>query len=472
MKLLPRKVAASEALRNQLAAIEQRLGPIEYHPIADLKPYEGNPRKHPEKQIVALMASVNEFGLVMPILIDAFGVIIAGEAKFEAARRLGMTEVPTLVATHFSKAQARAYRLADNRLAEQSKWDLELLAIEIASVIEIAEVPAEVMGWATAEIDVILAGQTDDSSNANDRDAADSVPKIPSIITSRTADIWRLGDHRLLCGSSLEADSWTRLTRGKQGAMAFLDPPYNVPIGGHVSGLGKAQHAEFRMASGEMTPAQFTQFNLEYLNALSAHLKDGAILHVCMDWRHFGELLAAAREAGLALINLCVWNKTNGGMGSLYRSKHELVLVLKKGSAPHINNVELGKHGRYRTNVWDYAGANSFSATRDDDLAAHPTVKPTALVADAIRDVSHHGNIVLDAFVGSGTTILAAQRAGRIAYGIEIEPGYVDVSIMRWEAMTGQQALLESTGQPFADVAASRASIATPPSEATAAAAA
>jgi len=244
---------------------------------------------------------------------------------------------------------------------------------------------------------------------------------------------------------------------GRVGAMAFTDAPYNVPIGGHVSGLGKVKHAEFAMASGEMSRPEFIAFLSTAIKHLITNVQDGAVLDLCIDWRHLAEILSAIEANELALLNLCVWNKRNGGMGSLYRSKHELILIAKKGTAPHTNNVELGKHGRYRTNVWDYAGVNSFGKGRTADLADHPTVKPVALVADAIRDVTRPGEIVLDAFMGSGTTILAAERTKRLAYGIEIEPGYVDVAIRRWSAVTGEKAVLARTGETFESVALHRA---------------
>lgn len=236
---------------------------------------------------------------------------------------------------------------------------------------------------------------------------------------------------------------------GAVAAMAFTDPPYNVAVNGHICGLGKVKHSEFAMASGEMSEGEFTAFLTDFLAAAAEQVRDGAVLAVCMDWRHLFELQTAARAVGLTLLNMCVWNKSNGGMGSLYRSKHELVLILKKGKAPHTNNVELGKHGRYRTNVWDYAGVNSFGRTRMTDLADHPTVKPVALVADAIRDVTNAGDIVVDAFVGSGTTLLAAERTRRRAYGIELEPRYIDVAIRRWQAMTGLEAVLDATGETY-----------------------
>lgn len=444
------------AISNRTDAFEHRFGPITYRPVGSLTPYSNNPRKHPESQLVKLAASIAEFGFVMPVLIDEDGVIIAGEARVAAAKRLGLTEVPVIVAHQWSKAQVRSYRLADNRLAELASWNEQALAIELAAIIEMDETPIEILGWETAEVDLLIDATNEVNSS---EDEADEQIEEPADPVTRTGDLWQLGRHRLLCASSLEAANWSELLAGEMAAMAFTDPPYNVPVSGHVCGLGKVSHDEFAMASGEMSQAEFIAFLSSFLAAMLPHLKDGAVLDLCMDWRHMGELLAALDANTLSLLNLCVWNKTNGGMGSLYRSQHELVLIAKKGKASHTNNVELGKHGRYRTNVWDYAGVNTFSRNRMADLADHPTVKPVALVADAIRDVSLPGEIVLDAFMGSGTTILASERTKRRAYGLEIAPGYVDVAIRRWEKMTGQQAVLASTGQSFAEVAAERAEL-------------
>lgn len=453
MSMQHTKPTVVNSLRNAQSALEQRFGPLEHRPPDTLKAYANNPRKHSEKQLSQLMASMTEFGFAIPVLVDPDGLIIAGEARVAAARRLGLAQVPVLVAEQWSTAQVRAYRLADNRLAELGAWDLDALRVEIQDLVEIGETPIEIMGWNTAEIDVLLDGVGD--AEASDPD--DAVPEPPTNPVAQPGDLWLLGKHRLLCGSSLAEESWTRLMDGRVAAMAFTDAPYNVPVSGHVSGLGKVRHDEFAMASGEMTPAQFEQFNVDYLTRLAAASREGAIIMACMDWRSLSELMTAAKRAGLTLINLCVWKKSNAGMGSLYRSHHELVLILKKEGAAHINNVELGKHGRYRTNVWEYAGANAFGATRDADLAAHPTVKPTALVADAIRDVSRHGEIVIDAFMGSGTTILAAERTGRVACGVEIEPKYIDVALSRWSKLTGGMPVLESSGETFKQVRERRA---------------
>ena len=452
MATVPSKIKSRVKLPNQIAAVDRQLGPIKNISVDELKAYERNPRKHPEKQIIKLMASVREFGIAMPILVDVNNVIIAGAAVFEAAVRLGIKQVPIIVADQWSKSQVRAYRLASNRLAEQSSWDEELLAVELSAIIEFDEVPVEILGWEAAEIDLIL-----DGAEAGPKlDPADEVPEPSGPIISRADDLWLLGSHRLLCGSALEPMVWIQLMEGKSAAMAFTDLPFNAPINRHVCGLGKVKHAEFQMASGEMSPAEFEQFLTTAVAQISNNLADGAVFDFCLDWRMVSESYAAFKVNGLRILNLCVWNKNNGGMGSLYRSMHELIIIGKKGKAPHTNNVQLGKHGRYRTNVWDYAGVNSFGRTRDADLADHPTVKPTALVADAIRDVTKPGEIVIDGFVGSGTTILAAERTKRICYGIDIEPRYVDVAIRRWEKVTGKRATLAETGETHAEVAARR----------------
>nr|WP_166177857.1 DNA methyltransferase [Altererythrobacter segetis] len=441
------------ALPNELTALDQRLGPIEYRPISSLSDYKNNPRKHPDEQLAKLAASIREFGFAMPVLVDEDSTIIAGEARIAAAKRAGLVEVPVIVAHHWSSAQVRAYRLADNRLAGLSKWDAGALAIEFAAIIDIDETPIEILGWETGEIDPIIGGA---GCDGNSVDPADEQLELPAEPVSRAGDLWVLGHHRLLCGSSLDAAAWVALMAGEIAAMAFSNPRYDVQVSDRVCGVGKASHAEFAVASDKMTKDEFTRFLTDFTARMLPHLKDGAMLDLCMDWRHMGELLAAIEVNDLSLLNLCVWNGTNGGMGSLYRSKHELVFIAKTGKAPHTNNVELGKHGRYRTNVWDYAGVNTFGKSRMADLTDHPTVKPVALVADAIRDVTRPGEIVLDAFMGSGTTILAAERTKRRGFGIEIAPGYVDVAIRRWEAMSGEQTVLERTGQTFAEIADER----------------
>lgn len=459
MKLRPKQCKGQEVLSRNISALARQIGPIELWPIGRLQNYANNPRGHPEKQIIKLMASVSEFGIALPVIVDPEGMIVAGEAVTEAARRLNIDEVPVIVARNWSPGQVRAFRLAANRLAEHATWDEDLLAIELESIIELGEVQIDLLGWETAEIDLLLEPAPSGGSGAVRGDGDDDDEQIdpPTQPVSRPGDLWLIGEHRLLCGNSLDSEAWARLMEGREAHMVFTDAPYNVRVNGHIRGPGKATHAEFAMASGEMSREEFTKFLTDAITAMAAPLRDGGLLYLFMDWRHLDELLAAIRACGLALINLCVWNKSNGGQGSLYRSKHELVLVTKKGAASHTNNIQMGRHGRYRTNVWDYAGVNSFGAGRSEDLADHPTVKPVALIADAIRDVTRPGEIVIDGFMGSGSTLLAAERTKRIACGIEIEPAYVDVAIRRFEKRSGKQAVLADSGESFAEVQAIRA---------------
>ncbi|MBW2712932.1 MAG: site-specific DNA-methyltransferase, partial [Deltaproteobacteria bacterium] len=334
-----------------------------------------------------------------------------------------------------------------NKLAENAGWDLELLALEFQYLSDLEiDFDISVIGFETAEIDVLI-GEFVSGEKDN---ADDEVPApLPGPAITQLGDVWQIGSHRLICGDATDASTYNQLLGTEKAQMIFTDPPYNVPIEGHVSGLGEVRHREFAMAAGEMTQAEFTTFLTDVCGHLASASCDGAIHFVCMDWRHMTELLAAGARAYSELKNLCVWAKTNGGMGSLYRSQHELIFVFKNGRAPHTNNVELGKYGRYRTNVWQYAGMNAFSQVRDAELALHPTVKPIDLVADAILDCSNRGGLILDAFAGSGTTLLAAERTGRRGFGIELDPHYCDVILRRLTA-TGLEAMHVESGLTFA----------------------
>ncbi len=356
--------------------------------------------------------------------------------------------------SHLTEADRRAYVLADNKLALNAGWDREILAIELQALVDLA-FDVEVTGFSLAEVDFILDDASDSSPEGSD-DPEDEVPNLTGPAVSRHGDVWELGRHRLLCGDARSAEDHRTLLGGEVADLVFTDPPYNVPIDGHVCGLGRVQHREFAMGAGEMSEAAFTAFLTETLRNAAKNCRDGAIAFVCMDWRHMGELLAAGREVFNELKNLCVWNKTNGGMGAFYRSKHELVFVFKVGTAPHTNSFGLGDTGRYRTNVWDYAGISSLGASRGEELAMHPTVKPVALIADAIRDCSKRGEIVLDCFGGSGSTLIAAEKTGRSARLIEFDPIYCDTIVRRWEKMTGKRACLASSGETFEEVADQR----------------
>lgn len=419
---------------------------IERASIGALKPYPRNARTHSKRQIEQIARSIQRFGFNNPILVDDNLQIIAGHGRVEAAKLLGLEEVPMVRLSHLSEADKRAYILADNKLAELAEWDKEILAIELQGLIEL-DYEVELTGFATAEIDLILE-EAAEADPAAKRDPADDTPAAPPIPRTRPGDVWRLERHRLVCGDARDQEAYALLMQGDAADVVFTDPPYNVPIDGFVGGAGKIERREFAMASGEMSEAEFEAFLATTLGAAAAFTRDGAIAFVCMDWRHMGELLAAGKRVFSELKNLCVWSKTNGGMGSLYRSQHELVFVFKKGRTAHRNNVELGKFGRYRTNVWSYAGVNSFGQARDAELAMHPTVKPVALIEDALKDVTRRGEIVLDPFGGSGSTLFAAERCGRSARLIEIDPAYCDVIVARYEAYTGKPAHLQQPSAP------------------------
>lgn len=427
---------------------------IQQLPIASLTPRRNNPRTHSEKQIRQIAESIKVFGFTSPILIDAAGTIIAGHGRLRAAKLLGMKSVPTVQLPHLSDAQVRALVIADNKLAELAGWDQDLLKFEIQHLAEIdLDFDLTVIGLETAEID-LLVGDAAEVSESDPADASTGFDPNAPIVTRR-GDHWKIGRHSILCADALENESYARVLGGRMANLVFVDPPYNVRVR-DVAGLGKTRHAEFAMASGEMSDAQFIAFLEKALSHHAHHSADGALHFVCMDWRHSGELLAASRDFYSEYKNLCIWVKSNGGMGSLYRSQHELIHLFKVGTAPHANNVELGRHGRNRTNVWRYAGVNTFGSDRNEALATHPTVKPVRLVADAILDCSRRGDLVLDGFAGSGTTLLAAERTGRIGYALEIEPRYVDATIRRMAEHAGLEAILAETGQSFHEVAKQR----------------
>ena len=430
---------------------------ITYQPPAVLKPRSSNPRTHSKAQLKQIADSIRVFGFTNPVLVDENNGLIAGHGRVEAAIALGLDRVPTVCLAGMTEAQIRAYVIADNRLAEKAGWDSRLLAIELQYLADLdLDFDVTITGFEMPEIDVLISGL--DVAPVKP-DPADALPAMTGPAITRPGDIWRIGAHRLICGDATRPETYTRLLDGNLAQMVFTDPPYNVKIDGHVSGLGEVKHREFAMASGEMTESEFTRFLETVFGHLAGHAVDGALHFVCMDWRHMAEVLAAGRTPYSGLKNLCVWAKTNGGMGSLYRSQHELVFVFKSGAAPHINNVELGKHGRYRTNVWSYAGANSFGPTRDEDLGMHPTVKPVALVMDAILDGSRRQGIVLDAFAGSGTTLVAAHKTGRRGFGIELDPLYCDVILRRMAKVAKLEATLVATGEAYDVVARARAEI-------------
>jgi DNA modification methylase len=433
---------------------------LSYLPIADLKPDPRNARVHSKKQVQQIAQSILSFGFNVPILVDAASNVVAGHGRLLAAKKLGWTEVPTIRLDHLTETQRRAFMIADNRLTEIGAWDDRLLAEQLKelSVVDLT-FDIEATGFDAPQIDLMIASLTVNVEAATDEKPLPCVSGPP---VSRAGDLWALGRHKVLCGDATDAASFANLIGSEEVAVVFTDPPYNVPIDGHVSGLGGLRHREFSMAVGELSPSEFTGFLEKALGFCARHSRSGALVYACMDWRHIEELQAAARASGLEMVNLCVWAKPNAGMGSFYRSQHELVFVFKNGPGSHVNNVQLGRHGRNRTNVWSYANGPGFGrAGEEGRLAAlHPTVKPVPMIADALLDSSQRGDIALDPFLGSGATLMAAERTGRRCFGLELDPLYVDVIVRRWQAYTGDVARHLTTGATFDETETARTAVA------------
>jgi DNA modification methylase len=420
---------------------------ITYLPIDDLAAHPGNSRTHNHDQIHQIAASMKEFGFSNPVLIDHKNVIIAGHGRVAAAKLLGMKSVPTIRLKDLSEDQVRAYLIADNRLAEKAGWDKSTLAIELQHLLSIdCNFDVTITGFEVPEIDPILQ----EAARQQEDDDIFKVDEKNRTVT-RPGDLWQLGRHCILCGDALEEGCYSALMQGRLAAAVFTDPPFNDPIDGYVAGFGRTHHREFTMASGEMTGTEYTDFLFKAFKNLERNCEDGSLNFVCLDWRHLPEILTASRRVYTEFKNLCVWVKENGGQGSLYRSRHELVFVFKSGKGKHRNNIQVGKHGRYRTNIWEYPRVKSSAANGGEQLSGlHPTIKPVVMVADAILDCTARNDVVLDPFLGSGTTVIAAERTGRICYGMDLDPGYIDTALRRWQRVTNLAAVLAATGQTFA----------------------
>jgi DNA modification methylase len=422
---------------------------VTYVSLDALSPCPNNARVHSKQQVRQIASSIKAFGFLNPILVDDSNVIVAGHGRVAAAKLLGMRDVPTIKLSGLSEAEIRAYILADNKLAERAGWDPAILAIELQHLLTLdSDLDITLTGFEVAEIDVILR---DANANSEIDDVVDLAVQGPAI--TQVGDVWLLGKHRVLCGNSLEQESYKKLMAGRKAKVAFSDPPFNVPIDGHATGNGAVHHRNFAMGCGEMSEAQFIAFLTNSFNLAAKHTTPGSVHFVCIDWRHLPEILAASEHVYDSMLNLCVWIKNNAGLGSFYRSQHELIVVFRNGQARHQNNIQLGRFGRNRTNVWEYPNANTMSRQGEEGnlLSLHPTVKPVAMIADALLDCSTRGDIVLDPFLGSGSTLLAAERTGRICYGLEIDPRYVDVAIRRWQKHTGERAVHAAGLQLFDD---------------------
>lgn len=447
----PTERSTAAAHMSQPAAPQQ----IVLRPPGSLPINPRNPRNHSRKQIRQIANSIRAAGFIGAVIIDEDGQVLAGVGRLEASKLLGLRLVPTLTVIGLSEAQKRAFALADNKLAENAGWNCELLVRELAELgplLEPLNWDLTLTGFEAAEIDALFLDLDDKP------DPVDAVPALDEVTVTRTGDLWCLGDHRLLCGDARSPSDLDRLMAEARARMALLDVPYNVRIAS-VQGRGRIKHAEFAHASGEMSPLEYIAFLEQGLGNAARVSIDGAVHYVCSDWRHVAELITAARTVYGAMLNLCVWAKTVAGQGSFYRSQHELIGVFRVGNQSYQNNVELGRNGRNRSNLWPYSGVVGFGAERAELLAMHPTTKPVALVADAIRDCTTKGDIVLDSFVGSGTTIIAAEKVGRRTYALDCEPRFIEVAIRRWQAFTKAEAVLAGDGRSFEEIRAERLAI-------------
>lgn len=403
-----------------------------------LRRYEKNARRHNARSKAALVSNIAENGFTNPILVDEAMVIIAGHGRLDAALELGLETVPIIELRHLNDAQKKALRIFDNKIVLESDWSMDLLAEELSSLAQ-EDFDLSLTGFADIEIDRI---RTPDLCADED----DPIAPCPDVPVSRPGDLFKAGEHFIYCGDARIPVSYAAVLGQRKADMVFSDFPYNVPIKGHVSGKGAVVHDEFKVASGEMSPEDFSRFLSSATSACRSQTRDGSLHYLCCDWRMVRALIEAGEANIGKLFNIVVWVKSNAGMGSFYRSHHEFVAVFKNGDGRHVNNIQLGRMGRNRTNVWQYPGATGFSKTRKKDLADHPTVKPIALVADAIRDATNPGDLVLDPFAGAGTTMLAAEHIQRKSALIEIEPKFVDVALRRFQDRFGIEPVLMPEG--------------------------
>ena len=427
---------------------------VEKVPVGDIMapPW---PLKPPSSAAITLcMRNMERYGHPCPILVDDDRTVIEGLEFVAAAHKLGWTHINVVRVSGLSGIEARALALTLAKLPELSDWDEDALRMVIEDVISFDSDILDLTGFSMGEIDLILDPQSAEPAE-NPLDALPDLSPDGKIV-SRAGDVFLLGDNRILCGDSQKPDAFNQLLDSEKARAVITDPPYNIQIANNVSGLGKTKHDDFAMAVGEMSFDTFSAFLKTMFAQYIGCLLPGGLIYVFMDRRHLEELFAAARLAGLTIVDLAIWGKMSGGMGGLYRSQYEPCAVFKSGNHPHLNNVQLGKYGRYRTNVWQHRGLSSFGKGRAEALAAHPTVKPVNLLAEIVKDCTRRGDIIVDPFLGSGSTILAAQKTGRRCFGIELEPGYVDIAIKRWEAMTGGQAVHTDSGLTFAELRALR----------------
>lgn len=427
---------------------------IEYVAVGSLKPDPRPQRKHSQRQLASLIGAIERFDVVRPILVTDDNVVLDGNAVLEAAKRLGHDTIPVIRIDGYTPNELRALQMSLNRIGEHAQWDEAVLRADFIALLADPDIEFSLDFTGFDQVFVDRVTLADDVGTPQD-DVPEPDGGAP---VTRLGDVWICGHHRIVCGDSRDGAVYVLLLAGGRVRLILTDPPYNVRISGNVSGLGKVQHGEFAMASGEMTRAEFIEFQRQVFDHCKQHGVDGALLYAFIDGRHVADQIAAGEAVFGELKQLVVWAKDNAGMGTFYRSQHELLTIWKLGDAPNVNTFGLGSNGRYRSNVWNYPGCASLGAGRAEALSFHPTVKPLPMIVDAILDVTHQGEIVLDPFGGSGTTLIAAERTGRIARLIEIDPKYVDVTLRRFIAETGEEPTLAETGEAFSEVRSRRQS--------------
>ncbi len=415
----------------------------------DLKPPKRRIRRQSKKLARLMTDGITAFGDLKPVLAHSDGTVVCGYERLSAAKLASRETVPVIYVDHLTKDELRLYAVMESQLEELSEWSDELNAeLFDLSTLDL-DIPLTITGFETAEIDLRIADHLD-AEDAPEEEPPWSEPWRNEPAVSEVGDVFAVGDHRLANGDALDASVYESLLGNARAQMVITDSPWNVPVNGHVSSTGR--HREFAMASGEMSAAEFTQFLTDVIANLVAFSTNGSLHYLFMDHAHLDALLTAGAVHYTERKNIIAWVKTAGGMGGQYRSQHELIGLFKSGRGKHVNNIQLGKHGRNRTNVWRYPGSSSFGSGRAAKLAAHPTVKPVRLLADAILDSSNRGDVILDAFVGSGSTLLAAARTGRCGYGIELDSHYVDAALLRLSEATGEPIIHRATGMTFAEL--------------------
>jgi hypothetical protein len=422
---------------------------VERVAIDSLRAADPPVRRHPKKQFKKVCRSLEAFGQVTPIPVTPDGEIIDLELVWRALEANGAAYVNVIVVAGKSPEEISALRLALNRTASDGMWDDKNLRVVLQNLLD-CNFDLDIPGFDAPEIDHYL---NLDAPQANVEENGSDIPPVAATAISKPGMIWSLGDHRVGCGSATDLTFVSRVLCGRTANVCFVDAPRNIKVDGSIAGRGRRRHREFIERAGDLSTDEYFALLRDSLLVLKRNSAPAALIYSCIDWRHVIEMTVAGHACDMPLYAICVRTNTNGGMCGIYRNEHEFVCVFEAGAERPLDNVELGRHGRNRTTVWSYAGMSSFGKKRGELLGTHPTVKPVAMIADVLRDVTKRGQIVLDTFLGSGSTLMAAQETGRACCGVESNPLYVDVAIRRWQNATGRDAVLVMTGEPFNAVA-------------------